>query len=102
MSQYVMFHDVTASENGDDDTNIPDISGIAIQAEDNGSDDVDNSSPAEVDAVLRDTTGSFASWIASFIRRVIQLLENLPEEDANGIAGGTSEGEILDVLHDSI
>lgn len=98
VSQYVMFHDVTASENGDDDTNVPDISRITIQAEDNGSDDVDNSSPAEVDAVLRDTTGSFASWIASFIRRVIQLLENLPEEDANGIAGGTSEVQLIDAV----
>ena len=40
--------------------------------------------------------------MASFIRRIIQLLENLPEEGANGIAGGTSEGEFLRVLRCSI
>ena len=44
----------------------------------------------EEDTVLKDTTGSFADWVASFIRHVIQLLENLPEEDA---AGGASEGD---------
>jgi proteasome activator subunit 4 len=46
----------------------------------------------EEDALLKDSTGSFADWVASFIRRVIQLLENLPEESANGSAGGASEG----------
>ena len=99
-----MFHDVTASENGDgdDDIAMPDISRITIQTEDSELDDDTRLSPTEVDAVLRDTTGSFASWIASFIRRVIQLLENLPEEGANGIAGGTSEGEFLRVLRFSI
>jgi proteasome activator subunit 4 len=44
----------------------------------------------EEDILLKDTTGSFADWVASFIRRVIQLLENLPEEAA---AGGASEGK---------
>jgi hypothetical protein len=42
----------------------------------------------------QDTTGSFPDWIASFIRRVIQLLENLPEEGPSGSAGGASEGEL--------
>jgi proteasome activator subunit 4 len=47
----------------------------------------------EEDALLRDTTASFADWVTSFIRRVIILLENLPEEGANGAAtGGASEG----------
>ena len=40
--------------------------------------------------------------IASFVRHVIQLLENLPEEGTNDIAGGTSEGEFLRVLRCSI
>jgi proteasome activator subunit 4 len=44
------------------------------------------------DALLKDTTGSFAAWIDSFIRRVIQLLENLPEEGENGSASGETEG----------
>lgn len=40
----------------------------------------------------QDSTGSFPDWIASFIRRVIQLLENLPEEGPNGSSGGPTEG----------
>lgn len=49
-------------------------------------------SDEEEDELLRDTSASFADWVASFIRRVIQLLENLPEEGANGAAGGATEG----------
>lgn len=41
----------------------------------------------------QDSTGDFPDWITSFIRRVIQLFENLPEEGFNGTAGGNSEGE---------
>ncbi|KAF9056646.1 hypothetical protein BJ165DRAFT_1522537 [Panaeolus papilionaceus] len=50
------------------------------------------------DAMLRDTTGSFPDWVTSFIRRVIQLLENLPEEGPNGTAGGASEVQIIDAV----
>jgi proteasome activator subunit 4 len=45
----------------------------------------------EEDILLKDTTGSFADWVTSFVRRVIQLLENLPEESA---ASGASEGDV--------
>lgn len=47
-------------------------------------------SPEEEDAVLRDVTSSFADWVASFLRRVILLFENLPED---GAAGGATEGK---------
>jgi len=50
-------------------------------------------SDEEEDALLRDTTGSFPDWVASFIRRVIQLLENLPDEGPDGSSGGPSEGK---------
>lgn len=40
----------------------------------------------------QDTTSSFADWVASFIRRVIQLLENLPDEGLNGSAQASTEG----------
>jgi proteasome activator subunit 4 len=49
-------------------------------------------SSEEEDVLLKDTTASFADWVTSFIRRVIQLLENLPEEGEDGTAGGPSEG----------
>jgi proteasome activator subunit 4 len=41
----------------------------------------------EEDALLRESTAEFPDWIASFIRRVILLFDNLPEE-----AGGATEG----------
>jgi len=45
--------------------------------------------------IEKDTTRSFADWIMNFIRRVIQLLENLPEEGTNGSAGGATEGAVF-------
>ena len=38
-------------------------------------------------ALLREYTAGLPDWIASFIRRVILLFDNLPEE-----AGGATEG----------
>ena len=46
-------------------------------------------SDEDEDALLKDTTATLAGWVDSFIRRVIQLLENLPEEGENGSIGGT-------------
>jgi proteasome activator subunit 4 len=43
----------------------------------------------EEDALLRESTAGFPDWIASFIRRVILLFDNLPEE-----AGGATEGQL--------
>ncbi|KAI6153365.1 hypothetical protein BKA82DRAFT_3971276 [Pisolithus tinctorius] len=98
VSQYVMFHDVTSLENDVGDIDVPDASGITIREDSGDTNDVNELSPAEEDALLRDTTGSFAIWIASFIRRVIQLLENLPDEGANGTAGGASEVQLVDAV----
>ncbi|KAF7319927.1 Membrane protein [Mycena kentingensis (nom. inval.)] len=50
-------------------------------------------SDPEEDALLRDTTGSFADWVTQFIRRVYQLQENLPEE-----GGGSSEVDTVDAV----
>ncbi|RXW16590.1 hypothetical protein EST38_g9267 [Candolleomyces aberdarensis] len=58
----------------------------------------DATSPKEEDALLQDSTGSFPDWIANFIRRVIQLLENLPEEGPSGSAGGASEVQVVDAV----
>ncbi|KAF9568562.1 hypothetical protein CPC08DRAFT_679680 [Agrocybe pediades] len=53
---------------------------------------------AEEDIRLKDSTGSFPDWITSFIRRVIQLLENLPEEGPDGNSGGSSEIQVVDAV----
>ncbi|KAG1884289.1 hypothetical protein F4604DRAFT_1518830, partial [Suillus subluteus] len=50
------------------------------------------------DALLTDSTGSFAIWVASLIHCVIQLLENLPEEGPNGSARGTTEVQVVDAV----
>ena len=49
---------------------------------------------SEEDALVRESTAGFADWIADFIRRVILLLENLPEEDSEGaVRNGDAESK---------
>ncbi|CDO70270.1 hypothetical protein BN946_scf184942.g70 [Trametes cinnabarina] len=55
-------------------------------------------SKEEEDAILRDTAGTFADWVAAFLRRVILLFENLPEEGPNGTAGGPTEVQLVDAV----
>lgn len=50
-------------------------------------------SKQEEDALLKDSTGDLPDWIENFIRRVILLLENLPDEDSSGNADGATEGK---------
>lgn len=87
-----MFHDVTSldDQNGDD----VDMSITVTSEEAENPDDIDNLSEFKQDVRLRDSTGNFPSWVDSFIRRVIHLLENLPEEGPDGTAGAV-EGENL-------
>jgi proteasome activator subunit 4 len=66
-----------------------------FQAKDDAMDIDPRKSNKEEDAELVETTGSFVDWVASFVRRVILLLENLPEEGVTGnYSGGASEGKI--------
>jgi hypothetical protein len=37
----------------------------------------------EEDALLREQTANFATWVTAFMRQVIRLFENLSEENAN-------------------
>ncbi|KAI0639143.1 hypothetical protein C8Q77DRAFT_1152142 [Trametes polyzona] len=55
-------------------------------------------SKEDEDAILRDTAGTFADWVAAFLRRVILLFENLPEEGPNGSAGGATEVQLVDAV----
>ena len=51
---------------------------------------------AEEDAMIKESTANFADWVSNFIRRVILLLDNLPEEGTDGtLRGGESEGKFL-------
>lgn len=47
----------------------------------------------EEDTLLKVSTGDLPDWTANFIRRVILLLENLPDEDSSGNADGATEGK---------
>jgi proteasome activator subunit 4 len=56
----------------------------------------------EEDKLLRESTAGFADWVASFVRRVILLLENLPEEGVTGnFASGASECKYLSIRSQS-
>ena len=55
-------------------------------------------SKQEEDALLKDSTGDLPDWIENFIRRVILLLENLPDEDSSGNSDGATEGRGYFVL----
>ncbi|KAM5538277.1 hypothetical protein V8D89_008164 [Ganoderma adspersum] len=52
----------------------------------------------EEDALLRDSATTFADWVDAFLRRVILLFENLPEEGPNGAAGGATEVQLVDAV----
>lgn len=51
----------------------------------------------EEDALVREASQGFADWVTSFFRRVILLMENLPEEgNMGGRAGGDVEVQVID------
>jgi proteasome activator subunit 4 len=51
----------------------------------------------EEDDALRHTSAGFADWVTTFIRRVILLMENLPEEKAvdRSVRSSDADGECL-------
>lgn len=54
--------------------------------------DVPPLSKAEEDALLCESTRGFPDWVASFVRRVILLFENLPEDTGGEVrSGGESD-----------
>jgi hypothetical protein len=46
-------------------------------------------SAEDEERAIKEATGGFPDWIAAFIRRVILLFDNLPEE-----SGGSTEGAL--------
>nr|GAT49743.1 membrane protein [Mycena chlorophos] len=99
ISQCVMFADSTPepqdSESTSRTTSVPKtlIPSFTLGDYDDGDREFPRLSNAQEDALLQDTTASFADWIAQFIRRVYQLQENLPEE-----GGGSSEVDTVDAV----
>ncbi|KAH9921997.1 uncharacterized protein BXZ73DRAFT_91690 [Epithele typhae] len=99
IAQYIKFGQLTLSpdtiiSNGVDHS--PDtLNGLSIEVEPFPDDELSN---AEEDAILRDTSATFADWVAAFLQRVIVLFENLPEEGPNGTAGGATEVQLVDAV----
>ncbi|KAJ3917772.1 hypothetical protein F5877DRAFT_79643 [Lentinula edodes] len=100
ISQYIQFSDLsdtsgtipTPTEHNPQQNEFAKSSGKLPSFELNGfgdlvSDMESRLSPDEEDTLLKDSTASFADWLANFIRRVIQLMENLPEEGPDGKSG---------------
>lgn len=79
--------DSRAPQNADIPSKIAIVSLGDVHIEEELVDDGPLLSVDEEDALLRESTADFPDWIASFIRRVILLFDNLPEE-----AGGATEG----------
>ncbi|KAJ4489583.1 hypothetical protein C8J55DRAFT_557490 [Lentinula edodes] len=109
ISQYIQFSDLsdtsgtipTPTEHNPQQNEFAKSSGKLPSFELNGFGDLvsDMESrllPDEEDTLLKDSTASFADWLANFIRRVIQLMENLPEEGPDGKSGGTTEAQVVD------
>ena len=74
---------MTAPQLVEGDINLPDRISFAEE---------EHYSKEDEDALVISMSTQFADWIAAFLRRVILLFENLPEEGANGNAGGQTEG----------
>ncbi|KAI9462361.1 hypothetical protein BJY52DRAFT_1221991 [Lactarius psammicola] len=105
VSQYIKFGDLTSRSitmSADVDSCTPanvdipngfsltSLSEVHIDVE--LSDDLSLSKDEE-NALLRESTADFPDWIANFIRRVILLFDNLPEE-----AGGATEVQLVDAV----
>ncbi|PSR73164.1 hypothetical protein PHLCEN_2v10976 [Hermanssonia centrifuga] len=98
VSQYVKFGELT---NPEDSTNVDIDTGLTgpplptvefrLPSKMSFGDDADYSKD-EQDTLLITMSEQIADWVAAFLRRVILLFENLPEEGANGAAGGQTEG----------
>jgi proteasome activator subunit 4 len=101
ISQYIKFGDLTsrsitlsADVDSSTPTNVDIPNGYSVVSFGDGYIEAEmNDGPLlsmdDEDALLRESTAGFPDWIASFIRRVILLFDNLPEE-----AGGATEGRL--------
>ncbi|EGN99641.1 hypothetical protein SERLA73DRAFT_159863 [Serpula lacrymans var. lacrymans S7.3] len=102
ISQYIMFKDLTSSEDSkflDSPEQTPLDTTNGFITYDSSDQIAENElSNEDEDKILKDTTGSFATWLGDLIGRIIQLLENLPEEGVGGTAGGTTEVQVVDAV----
>ncbi|EDR15426.1 uncharacterized protein LACBIDRAFT_301740 [Laccaria bicolor S238N-H82] len=108
VSQHIMIGDLTNDEvvaaNLDLEPTLPSDTQVTFQsftqddAEESYIDMRSTLTDEEEDALLKDSTRSFPDWITSFIHRVIQLLENLPEEGPDGSSGGATEIQVVDAV----
>jgi proteasome activator subunit 4 len=98
VAQYIKFGELTAGKIGVYDTDtgmsVPESPSMSIKLPHNlETEEGEQFSKEEEDAIVITMSEQFADWVAAFLRRVITLFENLPEEGGTtGTAGGQTEG----------
>ncbi|KAI0343952.1 hypothetical protein BDW22DRAFT_1355187 [Trametopsis cervina] len=104
VAQYIKFGELTVGKTGlfDADTGIivPESPSMNLKLPHNlESDEPEHFSKEEEDAFVITMSEQFADWVAAFLRRVITLFENLPEEGGiTGAAGGQTEVNLVDAV----
>ncbi|KZT06355.1 uncharacterized protein LAESUDRAFT_653878 [Laetiporus sulphureus 93-53] len=105
IAQYIKFGEMTSEESnkpidvdmGRATADAPSLDVTAFPQGIESSEDVQLTKDEE-DAILKNMSTTFADWVAAFLRRVILLFENLPEEGADGTAGGATEVQLVDAV----
>ena len=101
MAQYIKFGELAAGKSVAYDTDtgitVPESPVMNIKLPHNiENDEEEHFSKEEEDALVIAMSEQFADWVAAFLRRVITLFENLPEEGGiTGAAGGQTECRLL-------
>ncbi|CCM01642.1 uncharacterized protein FIBRA_03703 [Fibroporia radiculosa] len=103
VAQYIKFGEMTSDDQsvpinvdmGRADSDTPDLDITVLPASVDLGEGV-RRTPQEEDAILANLSATFADWVAAFLRRVILLFENLPEEGADGTVGGSTEVQLVD------
>ncbi|KAI0702460.1 hypothetical protein BC835DRAFT_1411015 [Cytidiella melzeri] len=104
IAQYIKFGELTAGGgivyNTDTGLLSTEVPAMSLKLPHNlENDDEEQFSKEEEDAIVITMSEQFADWVASFLRRVITLFENLPEEGGTtGAAGGQTEVNLVDAV----
>ncbi|KAF8587302.1 hypothetical protein K439DRAFT_1645895 [Ramaria rubella] len=109
ISQSIKFGDLTQNDSVDSrvrssapspsDTFVPNLPELVVDELPHGVEpgELPRLSKSEEDVLLRESTRGFPDWVASFIRRVILLFENLPEDTGGEVRSG-GESDIVDAV----
>ncbi|KAI0094570.1 armadillo-type protein [Irpex rosettiformis] len=104
VAQYIKFGELSAGKSVAYDTDtgmpVPESPSMDLKLPHSiDNDEEEHYSKEEEDAIVITMSEQFADWVAAFLRRVITLFENLPEEGGiTGTAGGQTELNLVDAV----